>query len=282
MRSLEFSRNLSIGQYIGTSSYVHRLTPATKYLWLLCLSVPAIAARGPTGALFPLLAALAIGQAAGVRAGFLLRGLKPAVPILALVALMQVLFGWRGDESRVLASVGPFALSARVALNIVMAFVRTFSLMTIIALFTSTSGEGEIARGIEDILSPLAALRFPAHELAFAVAMAFRFIPIVAGELESIVRAQAARGADFGTGRGGPLAKVRAYLPLFVPVTIRALERAEALAEAMEARCYRGREGRSRYVVYDRIRGEKAARGAAVAFCAAAIALDVFFPGIFT
>ncbi len=78
--------------------------------------------------------------------------------------------------------------------------------------------------------------------------MAFRFIPIIAGELEAIVKAQASRGADFG-GRGfNPIAKVIAYIPLVVPVTIRALERANALADAMEARCYSSR-GRTRYIV---------------------------------
>jgi energy-coupling factor transport system permease protein len=79
------------------------------------------------------------------------------------------------------------------------------------------------------------------------VAVAFRFIPIITGELESVVKAQAARGADFGRKKGGPIRKARAYLPLLLPVTIRALERAEALAEAMEARCYSSK-GRSRYV----------------------------------
>ena len=70
-------------------------------------------------------------------------------------------------------------------------------------------------------------------------------MPIIVGELEAIAKAQASRGADFGSGRGGPIAKARAYLPLFVPVTVRALERAELLAEAMEARGYTG-EGRTR------------------------------------
>ncbi|HUW39854.1 MAG TPA: energy-coupling factor transporter transmembrane protein EcfT [Rectinemataceae bacterium] len=275
MRSLEFFRNVSIGQYIDSGSRIHRFTPATKYLWLVALGVPAVAASHPSVVLLGFAAALALGAAAGVRPGFLLRGLKPALPLFALIAVFQIVFGWPGDRSAVLFRLGPLDLTQRVLGTVVMAVVRTISLMTLISLFTSVTTEGEIAHGIEDSLSPLARLGFPAHSLALAVATAFRFVPIVAGELESIVKAQAARGADFGSGRGGPFKKTRAYLPLFVPVTIRALERAEALAEAMEARCYSGGNGRTRYLVYETTKADSWARAAALAYCAAALILDI-------
>ncbi|HAE20990.1 MAG TPA: hypothetical protein DCG47_01520 [Spirochaetaceae bacterium] len=140
-------------------------------------------------------------------------------------------------------------------------------MMLSLGLFTSVITEGDTARGIEDLLAPLSYVGFPAHALALAVAVAFRFIPIVAGELESVVKAQAARGSDFGAGKGGPIRKARAYLPLIVPVTIRALERAEMLAEAMEARCYRPK-GRSRYVVHASGTLDTVARLGAIAYCA--------------
>ncbi|HTX71956.1 MAG TPA: energy-coupling factor transporter transmembrane protein EcfT [Rectinemataceae bacterium] len=275
MRGLEFFRNVSIGQYMDTGSALHRFTPSTKYIWLLALAAPATVAAHLEAVLLPWLATLALGLAAGIRPGFLLRGMKPAVPLLGIVAVFQFIFGWPGDRSALLFALGPLSLTAREGSAILMAVARTLSLMTIISLFTSLTTEGEIAHGIEDFFSPLARLGFPAHALALSVATAFRFIPIIAGELESIVKAQAARGADFGSGRGGPLKRTRAYLPLFVPVTIRALERAEALAEAMEARCYAGADGRSRYVVYEKRSGEIVVRLVAVLFCAATFALDV-------
>ena len=275
MRSLEFFRNVSIGQYMDTGSPVHRFTPVTKYLWLFALGAPAVGAAHLPSVLLPLIAALIVGSLAGVRPTFLLRGVKPALPFFVLVAIFQIIFGWSGDHSAVLVRLGPFAVTTRVVATIVMAVARTVSLMTIISLFTSLATEGEIAHGIEDSLAGLSRFGFPAHALALSVATAFRFIPIIAGELESIVKAQAARGADFGSGRGGPLKKTRAYLPLFVPVTIRALERAEALGEAMEARCYTGGNGRSRYLVYEKRKGETVVRCLGVAFCAAAFALDV-------
>jgi energy-coupling factor transport system permease protein len=158
-----------------------------------------------------------------------------------------------------------------------MMFVRTLSLMTLVGLFTSVTSEGESVHGIEDLLAPIERLgrsaARSAHRLALAVGIALRFVPIIVGELESIAKAQASRGADFGSGRGGPIAKARAYLPLFVPVTVRALERAELLAEAMEARGYTG-EGRTRLASYPKQRGEGLARWAAPAACAASFLLD--------
>jgi len=138
------------------------------------------------------------------------------------------------------------------------------------------TSEGETVHGIEDSLAPLSRLGLHPQRLALAVGIALRFVPILAGELESIAKAQASRGADFGSGRGGPIAKARAYLPLFVPVTVRALERAEALAEAMEARGYVD-VGRTRLASYPRRRGEGLARIAALLVCVAAFFVDYLF-----
>jgi energy-coupling factor transport system permease protein len=270
VRTFEFFRNVSIGQYIDTGSYVHLLRPSTKYLCLACLAAPALAA-GPAGVALSLAVALASGHAARVRVSFLLRGLKPALPFFALTAILQFLFGWPNDESLVLLRLGPISITVFELRLVLMAIARCVALVAAIGLFTSTTTESEIAHGIEDSLEPLARLGLPVHRLALAVTTAFRFVPIVAGELEAIVKAQASRGGDFGSGRGGPIAKARAYLPLFVPVTIRALERAEALAEAMEARCYSG-DGRTRYVVYERASGEGLVRLGALGLCAAAFA----------
>ena len=171
------------------------------------------------------------------------------------------------------------AATLREAGALAMAIGRTISLMAVIGLFTSVTSEAEIAHGVEDFLYPLARLGLPVHRLALVVSETFRFIPVVAMELESIVKAQASRGADFGTGRGGPLAKARAYLPLIVPVTIRALERAEVLSEAMEARCYTGR-GRTRLVAYARQKGELLVDLSAFIAVAALFAADALLKGV--
>jgi energy-coupling factor transport system permease protein len=276
MKNLEFFRNVSIGRYIGGEGAVYRLKPGTKYLCLLSLCLPALAAPRLTGLILPFAAALAIGAASGLKPGFLLRGVKPALPFFLLAALLQFLFSLPADVSPILFRIGPVAATSREGLAVLMAIGRTVALMVIIGLFTSVTSEGEIAHGIEDAFAPLSRGGKRIHQAALIVSLSFRFIPIIAGELEAIVKAQASRGADFGTGRGGPLAKVRAYLPLFVPVTIRALERAELLAEAMEARCYSG-SGGTRYLVYEGIRGEALVRVLALLFAGASLALAFLF-----
>jgi len=169
------------------------------------------------------------------------------------------------------------SLSAREAVAVALMALRFAAMMTAIGLFTSVTSEGDTARGVEDLFAPLERIGFPARSFALMIAVAFRFIPIVAGEFESVVKAQAARGADFGAGARGPIRKAKAYLPLIVPVTIRALERAEALAEAMEARCY-GAGPATRYVDTAGTAADIAARAAAVAWAAGVIAVPFLFP----
>ncbi len=272
MRGIEFSRNVTLGQFVSGESRVHRLSPATKYVWLLALVAAGIAGGSVASQALLLGIALACGAAAGMRPSFLLRSAKPLLPLLAFVACLQFAFGAPGDGSAVLLRLGPASLTAYEARLIAMMAARTLSLVSVIGLFTSVTSESQSMHGLEDILAPFAALGIPARRVSLAAGIVFRFIPIVALELESIVKAQASRGADFGSGRGGPIAKARAYLPLFVPVTVRALERAESLAVAMEARCY-SETGVTRYAQYPRTKGEAVARIAAIAACAAVIAI---------
>ena len=267
MKNLEFFGRVSIGRYIDADSPVHRLSPAAKYLWLFALTVPASVVRSWAALAILAAATLALALLARVRPSYLLKGFLPVLPLLGIAAAFQILFSSAADRSVALLALGPVSLTLHELLAVAAMAFRFLTMMLAIGLFTSVITEGDTARGIEDILSPLAALGFPAHSLALAVAVAFRFIPIVAGELESVVRAQAARGADFGAGRGGPIRKAKAYLPLVVPITVRALERAEALAEAMEARCYRAK-GRTRFITNESGLADMAARAGALVFFA--------------
>jgi len=217
----------------------------------------------------------ALGAAAGVSPVFFLKGARPILPLLAFTAGLQFLFSWPGDSSAILFRLGPFSATAMEARLVAMTIIRSLSLLTVVGLFTTVTSEGESVHGIEDILSPLKRLGLHPDRFALAVGISLRFVPIVVGELESIAKAQASRGADFGSGKGGPIAKARAYLPLFVPVTVRALERAETMAEAMEARGY-SEKGRPRLASYPRQRGEGIARLAAIVACAASFGIDYF------
>ncbi len=265
MKNLEFFRNIGIGQYIDSGSWFHGLKPSTKYLMLLALSAPLLAAPTPGGIGIAILATLALAAASRIPLSFLLRALKPILPVIALMAALQFLFRWPGDRSAILVSVGPFAFTLRELWMVAIVLLRSGGMMALVGWFTSVTTEADAARGIEDMLRPLAARSAFVHRISLAAATAIRFVPIVAGELEEIVKAQACRGADFGAGRKNVIAKAKAYLPLFVPVTIRALERAELLAEAMEARCYTG-EGRTPPAKKPASAGEIAAAASFVLF----------------
>lgn len=238
MKGLEFWKNVSIGRYIDRDSPVHRLTPVAKYLWLLAIMVAASVSSSIVVLCITAMLALVFALIARVSIGFLLRGFLPVLPFLGLAAVFQILFSWPGDKTVLLIRIGSVSLSVREAVSVAMMGMRFVAIMLIVGLFTSVTSEGDTARGIEDLFSPLARLGFPARAFALSIAIAFKFIPIVAGEFESVVKAQAGRGADFGAHSRNPIRKAKAYIPLIVPVTIRALERAETLAEAMEARCY--------------------------------------------
>lgn len=271
MKGIEFWKHVSIGRYVESDSMVHRMSPSTKYLWLIAAVLPASVSRSAIVVAAVTLLPLVLAPLAGVRIRFLLRGILPVMPFVALAAAVQLLISWPNDASLVLAAIGPVSVTAREALAVLTMGLRFVAIMTAIGLFTSVTSEGDTARGVEDLFAPLAALGFPARPLALMIAVAFRFIPIIAGEFESVVKAQAARGADFGAGARGPVRKAKAYLPLLVPVTIRALERAEALAEAMEARCY-GTGPATRYVDTAGGAADVVARVVALAWTVAALA----------
>ncbi|HNX73501.1 MAG TPA: energy-coupling factor transporter transmembrane protein EcfT [Spirochaetales bacterium] len=240
MKSLEFFRNISIGQYVDSHSWFHRLRPAAKYIVLFSLTVLAIAAPSPVGAVLSICVAFVVALGSKIRLSFLLRSVKPVLPVIVLTALLQFLFAWPNDTSTVFLRAGIFSVTMYEVWLVIMILLKATAMIIIVGWFTSVTTESDIARGLEDLLRPLDNKYFPVHRLALAVSTSIRFVPIVAGELEEIVKAQSSRGADFGAGKKNVFALARGYLPLFVPVIVRSLERAEVLAEAMEARCYTG------------------------------------------
>ena len=123
--------------------------------------------------------------------------------------------------------------------------LRILLLVSAAGLLTATTAPVTLADGIEDLLSPLKKLRFPAHEVAMMMTIALRFIPTLQQEAQKIMKAQAARGAEFDDG--GLVRRAKALVPVLVPLTVGAFRRADELAEAMESRGYRGGEGRTRY-----------------------------------
>ena len=232
----------TIGQYYPVASPLHALDPRAKILGAVVLAVGLFLVDSITGFLVVAAAVASLVAASRVPPGTFLRLLRPVAFIVALTVLFQVFFSREGatvfEWGFLEVRSGGLWMALFLALRILL-------LVSAAALLTATTAPVALADGIENLLSPLKQLRFPAHEVAMMMTIALRFIPTLHEEAQKITKAQAARGADFSAG--GPIRRARAMLPVLVPLTVGAFRRADELAEAMESRGYRGGEGRTRY-----------------------------------
>ena len=232
----------TLGQFYPVGSPLHELDPRAKILATGILAVGLFLVDSVAGFLLIAAALISLVAASRVPPGTFLGFLRPVALIVALTVLFQFFFSREGatllEWGFIQVHEGGLFRGLFLALRIVL-------LVSTAALLTATTPPVELADGIEDLLSPLKRVRFPAHEVAMMITIALRFIPTLYEEAQKITRAQAARGADFA--EGGPIRRARAMLPVLVPLTVGAFRRADELAEAMESRGYRGGEGRTRY-----------------------------------
>ena len=232
----------TLGQFYPVGSPLHELDARAKILATGTLAVGLFLVDSVAGLLLIAAAVVLLVAASRVPAWIFLNFLKPVALIVALTVLFQVFFA---REGATLLEWGFLEVHEGGLIRGLFLALRILLLVSTAALLTATTAPVELADGIEDLLSPLKRLRFPAHELAMMITIALRFIPTLHEEAQKITRAQAARGADFS--EGGPIRRARAMLPVLVPLTIGAFRRADELADAMESRGYRGGEGRTRY-----------------------------------
>ncbi len=182
--------------------------------------------------------------------GFALSGIRPALPFLVVIAVLQLLFGWGmqpGASCPVLWSGWIFQVTVCSVQAVVAMVLRLVALILLTSLLTLTSTTTELTHGIESLLRPFQRVGVPAHELAMVFMLALRFVPTLAEELEKLLKAQAARGADIRLG-SNPVQRTRHLLPVLVPLFLVTLRRGDELIEAMTARGYVGGRGRSHYV----------------------------------
>ena len=230
---IEFFRNAVVGQFLDRPSPVRSLGPTAKYAGLLALLLLSAVGAHPAFPLAALAAAVAVGAVARVGPRHLLRGALPAVPYLVLIVLFQLGFTWPGDGSAVLFAAGPLDVTADELRRSFLLVVRFCSLLAALSLFSAVTPLSEAVGGIERALAPLSKFGIPTRDAAMIAAIALRFVPVLAEEAERIATAQLSRGGGYA-GRG----RVRAGIALTVPLFLRSLERAEALATAMELRLY--------------------------------------------
>lgn len=233
--------NITLGQYIPGNSPLHRMDPRAKILLTLALIVAVF-----TAGTFPGYAVLFLfmGTAAAIsriNPGYMLKGLKPIFYIILLTFFINLFFN--GGETT-LFQWKFIRISREGLMSAIFMAMRLMLLVFGTQLLTLTTSPIALTDGLERLLSPLKKIGFPAHELAMMMSIALRFIPTLMEETDKIMKAQMARGADFESGN--LINRAKAMLPLLVPLFVSAFRRADELALAMEARCYRGGENRTR------------------------------------
>lgn len=234
-------RDITIGQYYPSESKLHQLDPRTKLLGILVFIISLFIGQMWTIYLGALLALIMLIMISKVPVSFMLKGLKAVFIIILLTITLNLFFTPSGD---VLLDLKWVTITDNGLKTAIFMGSRLIMLIVGSSLLTLTTSPIALTDGIEAALKPLERIKVPAHEIAMMMTIALRFIPILLEETDKIMKAQMARGADFETG--GLVKKARSMVPLLVPLFISSFRRADDLALAMEARCYRGGEGRTR------------------------------------
>jgi energy-coupling factor transport system permease protein len=254
LEDFELLRHITIGQYLPGDSIIHRLDPRTKLTVFLMLTLVAAFSLSYTANAILLTATLGLVLASGIPISYIFSGLRPALPFIVALSVLQLLFYGDaytpyGMASQTLFQWGWIHVTNGSVQLVIVSLMRFVVLLFLTSLLTNTTPMNDLTHGMASMLSPFQRVGLPAHELSLVGTIALRFVPLLAEQLEVILKAQASRGADTaGRGRLRFVTTARQAAVLIVPLFADAFRRAEDLVLAMEARCYTGGRGRSSYV----------------------------------
>lgn len=234
-------RDITIGQYYPAKSILHRLDPRVKLVCTLLYLISLFLFKSIPGYLVATIFLVGIIKASKVPFSYIVRGLKPIVMLLMITVLFNLFFTRNGV---VLFQYWIFTITEGGLRTAVYMAIRLIYLIIGSSLMTFTTTPNELTDGIEKLLGPLNKVHVPVHDVAMMMSIALRFIPILLEETDKIMKAQIARGADLESGN--MIQKAKSMIPILVPLFVSAFRRANDLAIAMEARCYRGGEGRTK------------------------------------
>lgn len=230
------------GRYIPGNSFVHKLDPRSKLSFVFLFIIGVFLANNTVTYAVLLGFTLLVILSSRIRLYFLFNGLKPILFLIIFTLLMHIFFTKEGALLVDWKFIKIYEEGLRQGIFISIRFLVLVLLTSILTLTTSPIS---ITDGMEDLLGPFKRFKLPVHELALMMSISLRFIPTLMDETDKILKAQLARGSDISTG--SIKQRIRAVIPLLVPLFVSAFKRAEDLAVAMEVRGYRGGEGRTRY-----------------------------------
>ena len=230
------------GRYVPADSTVHKMDPRSKLIIIfLFVCIIFLANNWITYVLIGIYTFYMLGMSR-IPVRFLYGGLKPVLWLVLFTLVLQLFFT---KEGALLFELGPIKIYEEGLRMGIFISLRFFFLILMTSLLTLTTTPIEITDGLETLLNPLKKVRFPVHEMALMMSIALRFIPTLMQETDKIMKAQIARGVEFSSGPFKE--RIKAVVPLLIPLFVSSFKRAEELAVAMEARGYRGGEGRTKY-----------------------------------
>lgn len=244
--ALEFSRNVTFGQYIDVASPIHRMDPRFKITCVVAIMVSVFMTRGFVSIAPLALLAIIIQFATRIPVGYTLRGYRLLVRTMMIFVPFQILFYRIQPDAQVTIYWQWWILSItrEGIINGLYIFTRVIILYHTINMLMFTTTMIDLSDATEIMLDPLKRFKFPINELVMTMTVALKFVPLLITELERLIRAQMARGVRFD--QGSPFQRARHIGSVLIPLFINALNRAEVLIVAMNARCYRGGEGRTK------------------------------------
>jgi energy-coupling factor transport system permease protein len=254
MEDFEFLRHITIGQYLPGDSIIHRLDPRTKLSVFLFITAAVTFSISYSANIVLVLVTLSLVLLSRVSMRYVFSGLKPALPLIIVLAILQLLFYGDaftpyGMATQTIFKWGWIHITNGSVQLVIVSALRFVELLFLTSLLTNTTTLTDITHGMENMLRPFSRIGVPSHELSLVATIALRFVPLLAEQLEIIMKAQASRGADIAhKGKLQFVTTTRQVAALIVPLFIDALRRAEDLILAMQARCYVGGRGRSSLV----------------------------------
>ncbi|CCX64029.1 energy-coupling factor transporter transmembrane protein EcfT [Firmicutes bacterium CAG:791] len=262
-------KEITIGQYYQTESPIHRLDPRVKLIATFAYIISLFVVHSWTGYLIAAVAVAIVIAASHVPFGYIMRGMKAVMMIL----MITVIFNLFLTEGRPLIHFWKLTITYEGVDFASKMAVRLIFLIIGSSLMTLTTTPNQLTDALEDVLGPLKKIHVPVHEISMMMSIALRFIPILMEETDKIMKAQMARGADFESKN--LMKKIQSLVPLLVPLFISAFRRANDLAMAMEARCYRGGDGRTKMKPLVYCRRDYAAYALLAAYFAVCVVLCI-------
>jgi len=264
-------RDITLGQYYPAKSVIHALDPRVKLAAALVYIVMLFLIGSAWGYAFVIVCLALLVKTSKVPPSFMFRGLKPVLFIILFTMVLNIFFTTGGQT---LFAFGFIRVTTGGLVTALKMVTRLILLISGTSVLTLTTSPIQLTDGIEYALKPFKRFGVPSHEIAMMMTIALRFIPTLLEETDKIMKAQMARGADFETG--SMLKRAKSLIPLLVPLFISAFRRADELAMAMEARCYRGDVNRTRMKQMRLERRDYYAMAVMALFAAAVCAFMVF------